>query len=260
MALETALASIDETLAGLASSGMIPPTVEVTVAGSASKLASIRGTLLGDGTLFGALGSSFGLALVVVFLLIAILFQSFRLPIVIMLAVPLATVGGFAALFGVFLWSATDPYMPLQTLDILTMLGFVLLIGVVVNNAILIVHQALNFMRGEDGETPDLRWLSVSADAAAKASGGRLPPREAIAESVRTRIRPIFMSTLTSVGGMLPLVLMPGAGSELYRGIGSVVVGGLLVSTVFTILLVPLLMNVLLPRRFARLAESAGAA
>jgi HAE1 family hydrophobic/amphiphilic exporter-1 len=68
------------------------------------------------------------------------------------------------------------------------------------------------------------------------------------------------MSTLTSVGGMLPLVLMPGAGSELYRGIGSVVVGGLLVSTVFTILLVPLLMNVLLPRRFARLAESAGAA
>jgi HAE1 family hydrophobic/amphiphilic exporter-1 len=149
--------------------------------------------------------------------------------------------------------------MPLQTLDILTMLGFVLLIGVVVNNAILIVHQALNFMRGDDGETPDLRWLSASADAAAKASGGRLPPREAIAESVRTRIRPIFMSTLTSVGGMLPLVLMPGAGSELYRGIGSVVVGGLLVSTVFTILLVPLLMNVLLPRRFARLVESAEA-
>ncbi|MGA1044833.1 MAG: efflux RND transporter permease subunit, partial [Phycisphaerales bacterium] len=96
---------------------------------SASKLASIRRTLLGDGTLLGAFGSSFGLALVVVFLLIAILFQSFRLPIVIMLAVPLATVGGFAALFGVFLWSATDPYMPLQTLDILTMLGFVLLIG-----------------------------------------------------------------------------------------------------------------------------------
>ena len=76
---------------------------------------------------------------------------------------------------------------------------------------------------------------------------------------MRTRIRPIFMSTLTSVGGMLPLVLMPGAGSELYRGIGSVVVGGLLVSTVFTILLVPLLINVLLPRRFARLGESAGA-
>ena len=108
---------------------------------------------------------------------------------------------------------------------------------------------------GDKRATP----LAPGADAGAKASGGRLPPREAIAESVRTRIRPIFMSTLTSVGGMLPLVLMPGAGSELYRGIGSVVVGGLLVSTVFTILLVPLLMNVLLPRRFARLGESAGA-
>ncbi len=260
MALETALAAIDETLAGLAMGGVIPPTVEVTVAGSASKLASIRRTLLGDGTLLGTLGSSFGLALVVVFLMIAILFQSFRLPLVIMLSVPLATVGGFAALFGVFLWSVTDPYMPVQTLDILTMLGFVLLIGVVVNNAILIVHQALNFMRGDEGEAPDLRWLGPGADAAAKASGGRLPPREAIAESVRTRIRPIFMSTLTSVGGMLPLVLMPGAGSELYRGIGSVVVGGLLVSTVFTILLVPLLMNVLLPRRFAALADATGAA
>ena len=248
MALETALDSIDEALAGLVSGGVIPPTVEVAVAGSASKLASIRRTLLGDGTLLGSLGSSFGLALMVVFLLIAVLFQSFRLPLVIMLSVPLATIGGFAALFAVFLWSISNPYMPVQTLDILTMLGFVLLIGVVVNNAILIVHQALNFMRGGADEAPDLRWLPRAAAVGAQ---GRLAPREAIAESVRTRIRPIFMSTLTSVGGMLPLVLMPGAGSELYRGIGSVVVGGLLVSTVFTILLVPLLMNLLLPKRFA---------
>jgi HAE1 family hydrophobic/amphiphilic exporter-1 len=63
---------------------------------------------------------------------------------------------------------------------------------------------------------------------------------------VRTRIRPIFMSTLTSIGGMLPLVLQPGAGSEMYRGLGSVVVGGLVVSTVFTLLLVPLLFSLVL--------------
>ena len=246
--LESAIAGIEETLAGMRQGGAVPAGVEVTVAGSASKLASIRRTLLGDGSIAGVAASSFGLALLVVFLLIAVLFQSFRLPLVIMLAVPLATIGGFAGLFAVFLWSARDPYMPLQTLDVLTMLGFVLLIGVVVNNAILIVHQALNFMRGAAAdESPDLRWLRPGA--AAVGVGGRLPPREAIAESVRTRVRPIFMSTLTSVGGMLPLVLMPGSGSELYRGIGSVVVGGLLVSTLFTIVLVPLFMNVLMRRR-----------
>lgn len=246
--LETALLGIDETLDAMRAAGAIPPEVEVAVAGSASKLASIRRTLLGDGTIVGTIGSSFGLALLVVFLMIAVLFQSFRLPIVIMLAVPLATIGGFAGLFLVFLWSLRDPYLPLQTLDVLTMLGFVLLIGVVVNNAILIVHQALNFMRPHEAqEGPDLSWLRRGAGASGV--GGRLAPREAIAESVRTRVRPIFMSTLTSVGGMLPLVLMPGAGSELYRGIGSVVVGGLLVSAVFTILLVPLFMNVFMPRR-----------
>lgn len=96
------------------------------------------------------------------------------------------------------------------------MLGFIILIGIVVNNAILIVHQALNHIRHEGMEL-----------------------NEAITNSVRNRIRPIFMSTMTSVFGMLPLVLFPGSGSELYRGLGSVVVGGLSVSTVFTLFLVP---------------------
>jgi outer membrane protein TolC len=120
-----------------------------------------------------------------------------------------------------------DRYMPVQNLDVLTMLGFVILIGVVVNNAILLVHQALNFMRGTSDEGP----------------GGALSPREAIAESVRTRVRPIMMTTLTSLLGMLPLVLAPGSGSELYRGLGAVVLGGLLVSTIFTLVVVPLLFS-----------------
>ena len=68
-------------------------------------------------------------------------------------------------------------------------------------------------------------------------------PREAILESVRTRIRPIFMTTITTVLGLLPLVVFPGAGSELYRGLGSVVLGGLLVSTVFTLVLVPVVFS-----------------
>jgi HAE1 family hydrophobic/amphiphilic exporter-1 len=66
-----------------------------------------------------------------------------------------------------------------------------------------------------------------------------MAPREAVAASVQSRIRPIFMTTITTVLGLLPLVVFPGAGSELYRGLGAVVLGGLLVSTVFTLFLVP---------------------
>jgi HAE1 family hydrophobic/amphiphilic exporter-1 len=70
-----------------------------------------------------------------------------------------------------------------------------------------------------------------------------MSPAAAILESVRTRIRPIFMTTLTTVVGLLPLVLFPGAGSELYRGLGAVLLGGLVVSTVFTLVLVPTLFS-----------------
>src|SRR5690606_37941415 len=82
-----------------------------------------------------------------------------------------------------------------------------------------------------------------------------LPPMEAIVESVRTRIRPIFMSMLTSVGGMAPLVIMPGAGSEMYRGLGSVVLGGLVVSTFFTLVLTPLMFSLVLDMKLG-LAEA----
>jgi HAE1 family hydrophobic/amphiphilic exporter-1 len=88
------------------------------------------------------------------------------------------------------------------------------------------VHQSLNHLRDEG-----------------------MPAREAIRESVRTRVRPIFMSMTTSVLGMTPLVVFPGAGSELYRGIGSVVIGGLVLSTVFTLFLVPALFSLVLEAR-----------
>jgi HAE1 family hydrophobic/amphiphilic exporter-1 len=110
----------------------------------------------------------------------------------------------------------------------LTLLGFIILVGIVVNNAILIVHQTLFHIR--------IEGMDVS---------------ESITEATRNRIRPIFMSTLTSVFGMLPLVLFPGAGSELYRGLGSVVVGGLALSAVLTLIIIPPLLTV-----FAAAAES----
>ena len=164
---------------------------------------------------------NFLLVLVITYLLMAALFESFLYPFVIMFSVPLAALGGFLGL-------ATMNLFSYQALDMLTMLGFIILVGTVVNNAILIVHQSLNHMR-EEG----------------------LAPREAIREAVSNRIRPIFMSVSTSVCAMLPLVLFPGAGSELYRGLGSVVVGGLILSTVFTLFLVPALFSLTLDIRSA---------
>jgi HAE1 family hydrophobic/amphiphilic exporter-1 len=169
-----------------------------------------------------ALRMNFLLALIITYLLMAALFESFLYPFVIMFSVPLAALGGFLGLW------AMNAFVSYQALDVLTMLGFIILVGTVVNNAILIVHQSLNHMREEGME-----------------------PRAAIRESVATRIRPIFMSVSTSVFGMLPLVLFPGAGSELYRGLGSVVVGGLVLSTVFTLFLVPALFSLSLDIRSA---------
>lgn len=228
--LEAAMVKLNEMIASMRQAGTIATTVDTQLSGTADKLSAVRNALLGDGTLLGLLGSRLFLSLLVVYLLMCVLFESFLYPFVILLSVPMATVGGFLALAGMHY------YIPEQKLDVLTMLGFVILIGVVVNNAILIVHQSLNFMRGIGDD-------SVSREVMA--------PRMAIAESVRTRLRPIMMSTLTSIGGMAPLVFMPGAGSELYRGLGSVIIGGLFVSTLFTLVLVPLLFSLVIDLKIA---------
>ncbi|MDP6559451.1 MAG: efflux RND transporter permease subunit [Candidatus Binatia bacterium] len=154
---------------------------------------------------------SFILAVVVIYLLMCSLFESWTSPFIIMFSVPLAATGGILA---VSLAHANEPSIKMDTV---TMLGFIILAGIVVNNAILIVHQTLNFMRE-----------------------GRAP-QEALIESVRSRVRPIFMTSTTTVFAMLPLVLSRGSGSELYRGLGSAVLGGLTLSTLFTLVLIPTL-------------------
>jgi HAE1 family hydrophobic/amphiphilic exporter-1 len=212
MALETAMATIeDEILGPMRESGDLGGLYRAALSGSAAKLSETWNTLKWN----------FLLALVITYLLMAALFESFLYPFVIMFSVPLAALGGFLGLRVMNLFQY-------QALDVLTMLGFIILIGTVVNNAILIVHQSLNHMRHEG-----------------------MASREAIRDAVRLRIRPIFMSVSTSVCGMLPLVLFPGAGSELYRGLGSVVVGGLIVSTLFTIFLVPAVFSLSLDARAA---------
>ncbi|MEM9828421.1 MAG: efflux RND transporter permease subunit [Planctomycetota bacterium] len=217
--LATVVQQLGDKVASLREAGTIPPSVDVNFAGSAGSLNEIKTALIGDGSVLGTIGSSLFLAFLIVYLLMVVLFQSWSYPLVIMISVPLATLGGFIGLSLVHNWTAADRYLPVQNMDVLTILGFVILAGVVVNNAILIVHQALNFV------------------------GGTSNPNEAIVQSVQSRVRPILMSTLTSVGGMLPLVFLTGPGSELYRGLGAVITGGLLVSTFFTMFLVPVVLS-----------------
>ena len=178
---------------------------------------------------YDALKWNFLLAFTITYLLMAALFESFLYPLVIIFTVPFAAAGGFLGL------SLVNNFIAYQPLDVLTMLGFVILIGVVVNNAILVVHQALNFMTGPEQK-----------DSFEGESDQGLPLREAIRESVKIRVRPIMMSTLTTLFGLFPLVVSSGAGSELYRGIGSVVLGGLLVSTVFTLIVIPALFTLVI--------------
>jgi len=201
--LEQAMETLEaRVVPALKAQGMLKG-IDVGQSGVADKLTAARQILQWD----------FVLAAVICYLLMAALFENFFYPLIILFTVPLASVGGLLGLKLVNLFIAEQP------LDILTMLGFVILVGVVVNNAILIVHQSLNNIRIYGMEY-----------------------REAVRESTRTRLRPIFMTALTSVFGMLPLVLVPGPGSEFYRGLGSVVLGGLMISTFFTIFVIPALL------------------
>ncbi|ADB18238.1 acriflavin resistance protein [Pirellula staleyi DSM 6068] len=204
MPLEAAMDLINEkVVAPRLSNGDLSGGYRIELAGTADKLrstwASLRWNLM--------------LAVLITYLLMAATFESWLYPLVVILTVPLGAVGGFIGL-----WLLN--FYVLQPLDVLTMLGFIMLVGTVVNNPILIVEQSLVHIR-ED----------------------HMPVGEAIIESVKNRIRPIFMTTLGGLVGLFPLVIAPGAGSELYRGIGAVLLGGLLVSTVVTLVFVPALLG-----------------
>jgi HAE1 family hydrophobic/amphiphilic exporter-1 len=208
--LEDAMLTIQRQIVEpLRASGQLDGGYHINLAGTADKL---RDT-------WRALRFNIILACLITYLLMAALFESWIYPFVIILSVPLGAVGGILGL-----WLLN--FYVLQTLDVLTMLGFVILIGTVVNNPILIIHQALNHIRDEG-----------------------MPLKEAVLESTRTRLRPIFATTVTTVLGLLPLVLFPGAGSELYRGLGAVLLGGLVVSTIFTLFLIPALFSLMMDAR-----------
>lgn len=209
LALEAAMDTLREKVMKPIQEEGVPDGISLHMSGTADKL-----TQAWDAMVWELL-----LAIAIVYLTLAVLFESFIYPLVIMLSVPLATAGGIAGL------GLLNIFTP-QPLDMLTLLGFVILVGIVVNNAILLVHQSLYHVREE-----------------------RLSPQASIRMATKSRIRPIFMSTLTSVFGMLPLVMFPGAGSELYRGLGSVVVGGLTLSALLTLVIIPPLLTIAIPKK-----------
>ena len=210
MALQDAIELVRSDVVVPLEQEFLTPGIKLRLSGAADDLSET----------WGALQLNLVVALVIVYLVISVLYESLIYPLIIMLSVPLATAGGLLGLAALNIYVA-------QPLDMLTMLGFVILIGIVVNNAILLVDQALQNSRAG--------MASV----------------EAILQATRNRIRPIFMSTLTSIFGLLPLAVFPGAGSELYRGLGSVVIGGLSLSALLTLAIIPPLLSLLLPKRGA---------
>ncbi len=202
MSLDQALQTVKEKVAP-AIERMLPEDATISYSGTADKLETALNNMTGV----------FILAIAILYLLISALFRSFLDSLLVLLVIPLATVGGVIALWLLNLLS-------FQPMDLLTMIGFIILLGLVVNNAILLVHQTRVAERqGQDR-------------------------RSAVSEAVRLRLRPILMSTLTSLFGMLPLLLNPGAGTELYRGLAAVIVGGMTISTLFTLVLLPSLLRI----------------
>jgi HAE1 family hydrophobic/amphiphilic exporter-1 len=144
------------------------------------------------------------LALSLVFMVLACQYESFRDPLIVMVATPTAAIGVILTLF------LTGTTMNLQS-----GIGCILLGGIVVNNAILLVDQASRLLR--EG----------------------MAAQEAIAEAGRRRLRPILMTTLTTALGLLPLAFGVGEGADAQAPLARAVIGGLLGSTAVTLLLIP---------------------
>ena len=197
--LETALTEVDTLIEQMRADGSLPADVSVEYSGTAGDLEIAKSQF------FWVLM----LALLISYLLMSALFEDFLAPVVVLVTLPLAAAGGVGGL------RLVDAFLAPQPLDLMTALGFLILIGVVVNNAILVVDGALARLR-EDATL-----------------------EEALRSSVAGRVRPILMTTATSLAGLLPMVVFPGSGSELYRGIGAVVLGGLTLGTVLTLFVVP---------------------
>ena len=211
--LETGVEIVRQDVIGsMISSGELPSGVNVSISGASDQLDATK----------AALAANYPVALIIVFLLLVAIFKHWGYPLLIMTTIPLGIAGGIV---GLVLMNAVGAVLPLigmdpvhQPFDMISMLGFLILMGTVVNNPILIVDQAMRLMEK-----------------------GAASPREAVREAVEVRFRPIAMSTLTTICGLSPLVFMPGAGTELYRGVGAIVLFGILGAAIVSLTMLPAL-------------------
>ena len=213
VALETGVARVrEEVVQYLRDRGEIPAAVNVDISGAADQLDATR----------EALGSNYLVALLVIYLLMVAIFGHWGYPLLIMTSIPLGIAGGIV---GLWLLNAVGGLALLfgfsrviQPFDMISMLGFLILMGTVVNNPILIVHRAVQNVKEQN-----------------------MVPLDAVTEALESRLRPIAMSTITTICGLAPLVLIPGAGTELYRGVGAIVMFGILGATLVTLTTLPAL-------------------
>ena len=214
MALETAVAQVQQQLVPmLQQQGEIAQGVTLDITGASDQLDATKAALSGN----------FAIALVLSYLLLVAIFKHWGYPLLILTTVPLglaAALVGLVAVNGVgSLASSFGVAGFYQPFDMITMLGFLILLGTVVNNPILIVDQSRRNLQSQQFSIQD-----------------------AVMDAVATRLRPILMSTATTLFGLAPLVFIPGAGTELYRGVGIIVLCGLLLSTIVSLTFLPALL------------------
>ncbi|WP_286804508.1 efflux RND transporter permease subunit [Marinimicrobium sp. UBA4209] len=211
VALETGVKRVREDVVGyLQENGQVPTGVTLNISGAADQLDATRESL----------SSNYLVALFIVYLLMVAIFTHWGYPLLIMTTIPLGIAGGIAGLALLNLLGSATSALGLggisQPFDMISMLGFLILMGTVVNNPILIVHRAISNLKEEAMDSVD-----------------------AVREAVSSRLRPIAISTITTIVGLAPLVFLPGAGSELYRGVGVIVMAGIIGATLVTLTMLP---------------------
>ena len=211
VALETGVGIVRKDVLGyLRSSGGIPASVTIDISGASDQLEATQQALI----------ANYLVALILVYLVMVAIFTHWGFPLLIMTTIPLGIAGGIAGLALMNLVGAALPMLGLaavhQPFDMISMLGFLILMGTVVNNPILIVHRAADNYRQ-----------------------GRMSAAEAVQEAVESRLRPIAMSAITTIFGLAPLVFIPGEGTELYRGVGAIVLFGLAGAAIVTLTFLP---------------------
>ena len=211
VALETGVDIVkNDVVEYLRGSGAIPTNINIQISGASDQLQATR----------QALTANYVIALVIIYLVLVAILSHWGFPLLIMTTIPLGIAFGIVGLWAINEIGAWLPALGYpavsQSFDMITMLGFLILMGTVVNNPILIVHQAMVNTREHE-----------------------MSSYEAVRDAVSIRLRPIAMTTLTTLFGLAPLVFIPGEGTELYRGLGVIVLSGLAGTAIVTLTFLP---------------------